>query len=90
MCGYGTYKRVTKTNNLEIENYLKLSAVETLLIYFCQFIVIAASTLVSSIMIMRLKPKEILSKMSQEDFGLEAGFQIYLNGVGNTPGKEKK
>ena len=51
-------------NNLEIENYLKLSAVETLLIYFCQFIVIAASTLVSSIMIMRLKPKEILSKMS--------------------------
>ena len=51
-------------NNLEIENYLKLSAVETSLIYFCQFIVIAASTLVSSIMIMRLKPKEILSKMS--------------------------
>lgn len=51
-------------NNLEIENYLKLSVVETLLIYFCQFIVIAASTLVSSIMIMRLKPKEILSKMS--------------------------
>ncbi len=51
-------------NNLEIENYLKLSAVEISLIYFCQFIVIAASTLVSSIMIMRLKPKEILSKMS--------------------------
>ena len=51
-------------NNLENENYLKLSAVETSLIYFCQFIVIAASTLVSSIMIMRLKPKEILSKMS--------------------------
>ena len=26
-------------NNIEIENYLKLSAVETSLIYFCQFIV---------------------------------------------------
>ncbi len=51
-------------NGLQIENYLKLSAVETLLIYFCQLVVIAASTLVSSIVIMRLKPKEILSKMS--------------------------
>ena len=51
-------------NNLEIENYLKLSAVETSLIYFCQFIVIAASTLVSSIRFTRLKPKEILSIMS--------------------------
>lgn len=51
-------------SSIEIENYLKLRAVETLLIYFCQFIVIAVSTLISSIMIMRLKPKEILSKMS--------------------------
>ncbi|MDE5779732.1 MAG: FtsX-like permease family protein [Lachnospiraceae bacterium] len=51
-------------NSLQIENYLKLSAVETLFIYLCQLVVIAASTFVSSIMIMRLKPKEILSKMS--------------------------
>lgn len=51
-------------NSLQIENYLKLSAIETLLIYFCQLVVISASTFVSSIMIMRLKPKEILSKMS--------------------------
>lgn len=50
-------------NNLQIENYLKLNAIETLLIYLCQLIVIAASTFASSIMIMRLKPKEILSKM---------------------------
>ena len=49
-------------NNIEIESYLRLSAVETSLIYFCQFIVIAASTLVSSIRFTRLKPKEILSK----------------------------
>ena len=50
--------------SIQIENYLKLSAVKTLLIYLCQLIVIAASTFVSSIMLMRLKPKEILSKMS--------------------------
>ncbi len=49
-------------NSLQIENYLELSFIETLLIYFCQLIVIVVSTLVSSIMIMRLKPKEILSK----------------------------
>lgn len=49
---------------IQIESYLKLSAVEMLLIYLCQLVVIAASTFVSSIMIMRLKPKEILSKMS--------------------------
>lgn len=51
-------------NNLQIENDLKLSIMETLFIYFCQSMVIAASTFVSSVMIMRLKPKEILSKMS--------------------------
>ncbi|MEY8392218.1 FtsX-like permease family protein [Lachnospiraceae bacterium 45-W7] len=51
-------------NSLQIENYLKLSTIETLLIYICQFAVIAVSTLVSSVVIMRLKPKEILSKMS--------------------------
>lgn len=49
-------------NSLQIENYLKLSAIETLLIYLCQLAVIAVSTLVSSLTIMRLKPKEILSK----------------------------
>ena len=49
-------------NGIQIENYLKLNAVVTLLIYFCQLVVITASTFVSSIMIMRLKPKEILSK----------------------------
>lgn len=48
----------------QIESYLKLGAVETLLIYLCQLVVIAASTFASSVMIMRLKPKEILSKMS--------------------------
>lgn len=45
-----------------IENFLKLSAIKILLIYLCQFAVIAASTFVSSIMVVRLKPKEILSK----------------------------
>lgn len=46
------------------ENYLRLSADKALLIYFCQLTVTAASTCVPSIIIMRLKPKEILSKMS--------------------------
>lgn len=49
---------------IQIENYLKLGAIEILLIYLSQLVVIAASTLVSSIRITRLKPKEILSKMS--------------------------
>ena len=49
---------------IQIENYLKLSAVETLLIYLCQLAVIAASSLVMSARLTRLKPKEILSKMS--------------------------
>ena len=52
------------TSGIQIENYLKLSGVEILLIYLCQLIVIAVSTFVSSIVIMSLKPKEILSKMS--------------------------
>lgn len=50
--------------DIQIETYLKLSVVETLFIDLCQLVVIVASTFVSSIMIMRLKPKEILSKMS--------------------------
>lgn len=51
-------------NDIQIEDYLKLSTVKLLFIYFCQLVVIAISIFVSSIMIMRLKPKEILSKMS--------------------------
>ncbi len=47
---------------IQIENYLKLSGIEISIIYLCQIIVIAASTFISSIMILRLKPKEILSK----------------------------
>lgn len=47
---------------IQIESYLKLNLIETLLIYLCQLVVIAASAFVSSVMIMRLKPKEILSK----------------------------
>lgn len=48
----------------QIAGYLRLNAMETLFIYLCQMIVITASTFVSSTMIIRLKPKEILSKMS--------------------------
>ncbi len=51
-------------SSVRAENYLKLNAMETLLIYVCQLIVTAASVFASSIMIMRLKPKEILSKMA--------------------------
>lgn len=50
-------------NSLKSDNRLKLSVTEILLIYFWQIIVIVTSTFVSSITIMRLKPKEILSKM---------------------------
>lgn len=48
----------------QIENYLRLNIMETAFIDLCQLIVIAASTFVSSIGLTRLKPKEILSKMS--------------------------
>ncbi len=51
-------------SGIQIENYLKLSGAEISLIYLCQLTVIAVSTFVSSISPMRLKPKEILSKMS--------------------------
>lgn len=51
-------------NSLKSDNRLKLSVTEILLIYFWQIIVIVTSTFVSSITIMRLKPREILSKMS--------------------------
>lgn len=51
-------------SGIQIESYLKLSGAEVLLIYLNQLIVITVSTFVSSIMIMDLKPKEILTKMS--------------------------
>lgn len=51
-------------NGIQIESYLKLSGAEVLLIYLNQLIVITVSTFVSSIMILDLKPKEILTKMS--------------------------
>ena len=51
-------------SGIQIENYLNLSVMDTSLIYLCQITVIIASAFISSIMIMRLKPKEILSKMS--------------------------
>lgn len=50
--------------SLQIEYYLKLNVIEILLLYLCQLVIITASTFVLSNMIMRLKPKEILSKMS--------------------------
>lgn len=45
-------------------SYLHLSVLKTIIIYLLQVTVVFLSTLASSIMIMRLKPKEILSKMS--------------------------
>lgn len=47
-----------------IEHYLELSGAKISLIYLCQCVVVTVSTFVSSIMMIRLKPKEILSKMS--------------------------
>ena len=47
-----------------LTSYLHLSGLKTITIYLLQVIVVFLSTLASSIMIMRLKPKEILSKMS--------------------------
>lgn len=56
---------VTGINSgMQMKDYLKPCGMETLFIYLCQFIVVAVSTLLSSLIIMRLKPKEILSKMS--------------------------
>lgn len=51
-------------SGIQIENYLKLSGAKISLIYLCQCVVVTVSTFVSSIMMIRLKPKEILSKMS--------------------------
>lgn len=47
-----------------LTSYLHLGVFKTIIIYLLQAIVVFFSTLASSIMIMRLKPKEILSKMS--------------------------
>ena len=47
-----------------LTSYLHLSVFKTITIYLLQVIVVFLSTLASSIMIMRLKPKEILSKLS--------------------------
>lgn len=47
---------------IQIENYLRLGGMERSIIYLSQLIVIVVSTFVSSIMIIRLSPKEILSK----------------------------
>lgn len=58
-----TLSAVRMKDGIQIKNYLKLSPIKTLLVYLCQVVVIAASTFVSSIIIMRLKPKEILTKM---------------------------
>ncbi|MCM1234830.1 MAG: FtsX-like permease family protein [Ruminococcus flavefaciens] len=51
------------TGVVSMKNHLKLSGIETMFIYLCQLIVIVVSTILSSIMMMRLKPKDILSKM---------------------------
>lgn len=47
---------------IPIENYLKLNGIETSLIYLYQWMAITVSTLVSSVVIMWLKPRKILSK----------------------------
>lgn len=50
--------------SISMEGYLKLGTAKTVLLYLAQTVVITASALVSSIGLTRLKPKEILSKMS--------------------------
>lgn len=50
--------------SFRIEAYLKLNCMKLLIIYLCQLTAIFTSTLLASIMIIRLKPKEILSRMS--------------------------
>ena len=49
---------------VSIDSYLTLGMVKTLLIYGCQLIVVVLSVLLSSASILRLKPREILTKMS--------------------------
>lgn len=47
----------------QINPYLKLKGIKIFTIYGCQIAIVVASTLVSATMIMRLKPKEILSRI---------------------------
>ena len=49
---------------VNIDSYLTLGIGKTLLIYGCQLIVVALSVLLSSASILKLKPREILTKMS--------------------------
>lgn len=56
--------RAGTDGGIQMERYLKLEGIETLFIYVCQCVVVAVSTFVSSIAVVRLKPKDILSKMS--------------------------
>ena len=49
---------------VSIDSYLTLGIGKTLLIYGCQLIVVALSVLLSSASILKLKPREILTKMS--------------------------
>ena len=51
-------------SKLRMDNYLKLGYIKILFLYYCQLAVMAVSTLLSSGSLMRLKPKEILLKMS--------------------------
>lgn len=51
-------------SSMDMNSYLKLGIGKIMAIYLCQLIVITVSTLVSGMAIVRLKPKEILSKMS--------------------------
>jgi len=55
---------IGNAGGMALTSYLHLSGLKMITIYLLQVIVIFLSTLASSIMIMRLKPKEILSKMS--------------------------
>ena len=48
---------------VSIDSYLTLGIAKTLLIYGCQLIVVVLSVLLSSASILKLKPREILTKM---------------------------
>ncbi len=49
---------------VSIDSYLTLGVVKILLIYGCQLIVVVLSVLLSSASILKLKPREILTRMS--------------------------
>lgn len=56
--------RAGMDGGVQMERYLKLGGIETFLIYTCQCAVAVVSTFVSYIATVRLKPRDILSKMS--------------------------